>query len=63
MNGRRYLKASGDVQSHFLDVGCREGGKAVLLPLLDEVVERLLSSELHGQTLGAVLGSGEGPET
>lgn len=61
--GAAYLEAAGDMQSHFLDIGCREGGKAVLLPLLDQVVERLLSSVLHGQTLGAVLGCGEGPET
>lgn len=58
-----YLKASGDVQSHFLDICGRERLEAVLFPLLDQVVEGLLSSVLHGQTLGPVLGSGEGPET
>lgn len=63
MERTTYLKASGDVQSHFLDICGRERLEAVLFPLLDQVVEGLLSSVLHGQTLGPVLGGGEGPET
>lgn len=57
-----YLQASRQVQRHPLDGGGGEGLQSLRLPLLDEVVERLLPSVLHGQALGPVLGCGEGTE-
>lgn len=58
-----YLEATSHMQRHFFYVGSRESFESFLSPLLYEVVERLLSSVLHGQTLGAVFGRGEGTET
>ena len=57
-----YLQAASNVQRHFFDVGGRKSCEAVLFPLLNQVVEGLLSSVLHGQTLGAIFGRGEGTE-
>lgn len=48
---RIYLKATSDMQRYFLDVGSGESFQAVLSPLLYQVIEGLLSSVLHGQTL------------
>lgn len=58
-----YLQAASNMQCHFLYDGSRKSSEAILPPLLDQVIEGLLSSVLHGQTLGAVFGRGEGAET
>lgn len=58
-----YLEATSHMQRHLFYVGSRESLEFVLSPLLYEVVEGLLSSVLHGQTLGAVFGRGERTET
>lgn len=55
-----YLKATGNMQRYFFYVGSRESFEAVLFPLLYQVVEGLLSSVLHGQTLRSIFGRGEG---
>lgn len=57
------LQPAGDMKRHFFNVGGRKGLKTVFSALLDEVVEGLLSSKLHGQTLGAVFGRGQCPES
>lgn len=48
------------MQRHFLYGGSRKSCQTFLPPLLYQVVEGLLSPVLHGQTLGSVLGCGEG---
>lgn len=58
-----YLKSTGHVQRHLFYVGSRKRPQAVLSPLLDKVVERLLSSVLHSEALGAIFGRGESTKT
>lgn len=58
-----YLKTTSYVQSHLFYVGSGKGLQPVLSPLLDEVVERLLSSVLHSQTFGAIFGRGKSTKT
>lgn len=58
-----YLKASSNMQRHFLDVGGGEGFQALIFPPLYQVVEGLFSSVLHGETLGSIFGRGKGPKT
>lgn len=55
-----YLKATRNMQCYFFYVGSREGFQAILPPLLYQVIQRLLSSVLHGQTLWSIFGRGEG---
>ena len=57
-----YLQASGQVQRHLLYGGSGEGLEAFRLPLLNQVVERLLAAVFHGQALGPILGCGESTE-
>lgn len=58
-----YLQATSHMQCHFLYNSGRKSFQAALPPLLYQVIEGLLSSVLHGQTLGTIFGSGEGTET
>lgn len=58
-----YLKTSGYVQRHLFYVGSRKRLQAVLSPLLDKVIERLLSSVLHSEALGTIFGCGESTKT
>lgn len=60
---RNYLQTTSDVQRHFFYVGCWKSFQISLFPRLYQVVKGLLSSVLHGQTLGAVFSRGEGTET
>lgn len=63
LESKIYLKATRNIQCHFLDVGGRERFQAFLSPLLYEVIEGLLSSILHGETLGSIFGRGKGTKT
>lgn len=59
----KYLKSTSYMQRHLLYVGGRKCLQAVLLPLLDKVIERFLSSILHSEAFGTISSRGESTKT